>query len=127
LERVKEAYMKHRFLFILLILFFVFPALVFSQQIPSAGALRDYVGLINQSYHPGIVAYFEKIKTDLEKNGQSNAVKAIDLFLKGATGSGFVIVGANKNYYVITNYHVIQQAHTLSITFERQDNFKKKV
>jgi len=119
--------MKPRFLLILLILIFTFPVRVFSQQQPpSAGVLRDYVGLINQSYHPGIVAYFEKIKTELEKNGQNNAAKSIDLFLRGATGSGFVITGTAGNFYIVTNYHVIQQAHTLSITFERQDNFKRK-
>lgn len=119
--------MKYRFILISLILFFNFPVLVFSQQNPPpAGVLRNYVGLINQNYHPGIVEYFEKTKKELEKNGQSNAVKAIDLFLRGATGSGFVIAGANGNYYIVTNYHVIQQAHTLSITFESQDNSKKK-
>ena len=119
--------MKRRFLLIFLVLIFVFPVWVFSQQqAPSAGVLRDYVGLINQSYHPGIVAYFEKIKTELEKNKKNNAVKSIDLFLKGATGSGFVIADAAGNFYVVTNYHVIQQAHTLSITFEHQDNSKKR-
>jgi serine protease Do len=118
--------MKRRFLLVFLILIFTFPVWVFSQQLPSAGVLRDYVGLINQKYHPGIVAYFEKIKTELEKNGQSNAVKSIDLFLKGATGSGFIISGIAGNFYVVTNYHVIQQAHTLSITFERQDSSKKQ-
>jgi len=118
--------MKRRFLLIYLIIIFIFPVCVFSQQVPSAGVLRDYVGLINQSYHPGIVAYFEKIKKELEKNGQTNAAKSIELFLKGATGSGFVIAGSTGNFYIVTNYHVIQQAHTLSITFERQDNFKRK-
>jgi serine protease Do len=117
--------MKYRFVF-LLILFLAFPFIVFSQQAPSASVLRDYVGLINQSYHPGIVAYFEKTKKELEKAGQPNAVKGIDLFLKGTIGSGFIISGANGIYYVITNYHVVQQAHTLSITFERQDGSKKK-
>jgi serine protease Do len=117
--------MKYRFLF-LLILFFTFPIIVFSQQAPSASALRDYVGLINQTYHPGIIAYLEKTKKEFEKTGQSNAAKGIDLFLKGATGSGFIISGSNGIYYIITNYHVIQQAHTLSITFERQDSSKKK-
>jgi len=118
--------MKRRSLLVFLILIFVFSVRIFSQQAPSAGALRDYVGLINQTYHPGIVAYFEKIKIELEKNGQNNAAKSIDLFLKGATGSGFVIAGAAGNFYVVTNYHVIQQAHTLSITFERQDGFKRQ-
>jgi serine protease Do len=90
-----------------------------------ASALRDYVGLINQTYHPDIVAYFEKIKGELEKNSENDAAKAIDLFLKGAAGSGFVISDASGTNYVVTNYHVIAQSYTLSITFERQDGFKK--
>ncbi|MDR1143873.1 MAG: serine protease, partial [Spirochaetaceae bacterium] len=104
--------------------FAVFSAPVFSQ---SAGALRDYVGLINQSYHPDIVAYFEKMKADLDKRGEADAVKAVDLFLKGDTGSGFVISDARGNFYIVTNHHVVAQAYSLSITFERQDGFKRKI
>jgi serine protease Do len=118
--------MKHRSLLIFFILVFAFPVGVFSQQIPPAGALRDYVGLINQSYHPGIVAFFEKTKADLAKRGESDAVKAIDLFLRGGTGSGFIFNDARGNMYVLTNNHVVAQAHSLSITFERQDGYKKK-
>ncbi|MDR2719045.1 MAG: serine protease [Treponema sp.] len=119
--------MKHRSLFLFFILIFAFPVCVFSQQAPSAVALRDYVGLINQSYHPGIVAFFEKIKTDLARKGENDAVRAIDIFLRGSTGSGFVFNDARGNLYAITNNHVIAQAHSLSITFERQDGFKKKI
>jgi len=118
--------MKCRSLFVFLMLILALPAWIFSQQIPPAGVLRDYVGLINQSYHPGIVAFFEKTKADLAKKGESDAVKAIDLFLRGATGSGFVFNDARGNMYVLTNNHVIAQAHSLSITFEHQDGFKKK-
>lgn len=96
---------------------------VFAQT--GAGALREYVGLINQSYHPDIVAYFEKIKTQLDKKGEKDAVKAIDVFLKGSIGSGFVISDASGQNYILTNNHVIAQAYNLSITFERQDGFKK--
>jgi hypothetical protein len=39
---------------------------IFAQT--GASALRDYVGLINQTYHPGIVAYFEKIRAELDKS-----------------------------------------------------------
>jgi serine protease Do len=98
-------------------------ASVFAQT--GAGALRDYVGLINQSYHPDIVAYFEKIKARLDKKGEKDAVKAIDRFLKGSTGSGFIISDASGQNYILTNNHVVAQAYDLSITFERQDGFKK--
>jgi serine protease Do len=121
-----------RRLFIALVLIFVIPVCVFSQQPSasapaSASALRDYVGLLNQSYHPGIVAYFEKVKAELEKQGETRAVKIIDVFLSGNFGSGFIYNDAAGNLYVITNNHVVSQAHTLSITFERQDGFKKTI
>jgi serine protease Do len=90
-----------------------------------AAALRDYVGLINQTYHPDIVSFFEKIRTDLNEKGNNDAARAIELFLRGATGSGFVISDASGTNYVVTNYHVIAQAYGLSITFERQDGFKR--
>ncbi|MDR2766979.1 MAG: serine protease, partial [Treponema sp.] len=109
----------YRFFLCALVITAAAPA--FSQ---SASALRDYVGLINQTYHPDIVSYFEKIKADLDKNGETDAVRAIDLFLKGSTGSGFVI-NSGGNLYILTNHHVIAQAYRLSITFERLDGYKK--
>jgi serine protease Do len=120
--------MARRFFLVLGVLIFLAPGYVFSQQqTASAAALRDYVGLINQSYHPGIVEFFEKIKAELVKQGESNAVKAIDIFLSGSFGSGFIYSDPGGNLYVITNNHVVAQAHTLSITFERQDGYKKKI
>ena len=103
----------------------VFPVCVFSQQ--GASALRDYVGLINQSYHPGIVSYFEKAKAELAKQKETDAVRNIDIFLSGAFGSGFLYNDARGNLYVITNNHVVAQAHTLSITFEHADGTKRKI
>jgi len=124
--------MTRRPFLLFLVLIFVAPVCVFSQQpsataTASAAALRDYVGLLNQSYHPGIVAYFEKVKADLEKQGETRAVKIIDAFLSGSFGSGFIYNDSSGNLYVITNNHVVAQAHTLSITFERQDGFKRKI
>jgi serine protease Do len=106
---------------VLLLNLFCLP--VFSQT--GAAALRDYVGLINQTYHPDIVSYFEKIKTDLDAKGEKDAAKSIEIFLKGVSGSGFIISDASGSNYIVTNYHVIAQAYNLSVTFERQDGFKK--
>ncbi|MDR0448351.1 MAG: S1C family serine protease [Treponema sp.] len=117
---------RHSYFF-LLVLIFVFPISVFPQQVPAASGLRDYVGLINKSYHPDIVVFFEKIKADLAKSkGNEDVIKAIDIFLRGDSGSGFVYSDARGNLYVLTNDHVISQASTLSITFERQDGYKRR-
>ena len=128
--------MTRRSVLFVLVLFVVVPACVFSQAsgtgsgasgaaASGAAVLRDYVGLISQSYHPGITAYFEKLKIELSKKGRSAAIRAIDIYLRGATGSGFLYGDASGNLYIITNNHVIGQAYSLSITFERQDGSKR--
>jgi len=117
--------MPRNSVFFLVVLFFIFPVFIFSQQ--GAAALRDYVGLINQSYHPGIVSYWERVKTELARQNETDIVRIIDIILSGAFGSGFLYNDARGNLYVITNNHVVSQAHTLSITFERSDGTRRKV
>jgi serine protease Do len=90
------------------------------------GALRDYVGLINQTFHPDIVAFLQKFRSEFEKRGNKDAAKSIDEYLKGSSGTGFVHVAADGSNYIITNHHVITQAHDISITFEKQDGTKIK-
>jgi serine protease Do len=91
----------------------------------SAAAVRDYVCLINQNYHPDIVEYMNKIRERLEKNGETDGVKAIDAIIKGKGGSGFIYVDQGANY-VITNNHVVTQSYTLSATFEKTNGTKTK-
>jgi serine protease Do len=119
--------MLRRIVFFAVLLFLTMEA-AFAQT----SLLRDYVGLINQTFHPDIVAYLEKFKADFEKQGNSEAVKGIDAYLKGGSGSGFVYVAPGANgidggaNYIITNHHVITQSYTLSVTFEKQDGTKTK-
>ena len=114
-----------RFFILLAFLVLALPVFVSAQQ--GASGVRDYVGLINQSYHPNIVSYFEKIKAELQRQGATDAARGVDLFLRGGFGSGFIYSDARGNFYVITNNHVVSQAHTLSITFERTDGTKTKI
>ncbi|GHV91659.1 hypothetical protein AGMMS50268_21620 [Spirochaetia bacterium] len=113
--------MLRRGIFFIVLLFLIMGA-AFGQT----GLLRDYVGLINQTFHPDIVAYLEKFKADFEKQGNTNAVKGIDAYLKGGSGSGFVYVTPDGDNYIITNHHVITQSYTLSVTFEKQDGTRTK-
>jgi len=89
-----------------------------------ASALRDYVGIISQTFHPDVVSYMEDLKGEFEKRGYSAAAKSVDNYLKGETGTGFVYVANNGKNYILTNFHVISQAYTLSITFEKPDGDK---
>jgi len=116
--------MKHILLSFVL-LFFLLPICIFSQT--GAAAVRDYVGVINQTYHPDIVSYFEKTKAEFIKQGETASARVIDIILSGAFGSGFLYSDARGNFYVITNNHVVSHAHTLSITFERTDGTTTKI
>ena len=111
--------MQKRFPFVFILLF-LSGALCFGQ----AGVLRDYVGLISIHYHPDVVAYMGKFKDAFEKKGYPDAAKAVDNYLKGLSGSGFVYVAPDGNCYILTNDHVIAQSESLSITFEKQDGSK---
>ncbi|MDR0320050.1 MAG: serine protease [Treponema sp.] len=114
-----------RSLILFTVLALALPVIVSAQQ--GASGVRDYVGLINQSYHPSIVSYFEKLKAEMQRQGATDAARAVDIFLSGGFGSGFIYNDARGNFYVITNNHVVSQAHSLSITFERTDGTKTKI
>jgi serine protease Do len=105
---------------LILVLFFLTITICFGQ----ASVLRDYVGLISIHYHPDVVAYMGKFKERFEKKGYTNAAKAIDNYLKGLSGTGFVYVASDGTCYVLTNEHVIAQSESLSITFEKLDGSK---
>jgi serine protease Do len=90
------------------------------------GALRDYVGLINQTFHPDIVSYLGKFRDEFDKRGNRDAARSIDNYLKGGSGTGFVYVAGDGSNYIITNHHVITQAYDISVTFEKQDGTKIK-
>jgi serine protease Do len=111
--------MFRKTIFVLLILLAA-GSLCFGQ----AGVLRDYVGLLSIHYHPDVVDYMGKVKGDFEKLNYHDAAKAIDNYLKGLSGSGFVYVAEDGTCYIITNEHVVAQSESLSITFEKQDGAK---
>lgn len=88
--------------------------------------VREYVGLINETYHPDAVEYIKKQKEDLISKGMSSdSAEFFDEYLKGSSGSGFVYVADDGSNYVITNYHVINGSYTNSITFENQEGEKQ--
>jgi serine protease Do len=90
------------------------------------GVLRDYVGLINQTFHPDIVTYLGKFRDEFDKRGNKDAARSIDTYLKGSSGTGFVYVAEDGANYIITNHHVITQSYDISVTFEKQDGTRVK-
>jgi serine protease Do len=111
-----------RHVFLLLLMIFSAGTFCFGQN----GSIRDYVGLINQTFHPDIVAYLGKFRAEFDKRGNKDAVRGIDNYLKGGSGTGFIYVAEDGSNYIITNHHVITQAYDISVTFEKRDDTKIK-
>jgi serine protease Do len=106
--------------FLVTVIIFSAGALCFSQT----ESLRDYVGLINQTFHPDIVAYLGEFRADFELRGNTEAARSIDNYLKGGSGTGFIYVAPDGANYIITNHHVITQSYDISVVFEKQDGVK---
>ncbi|MDR0443074.1 MAG: serine protease [Treponema sp.] len=107
---------------LLIVFLFVSGTVCFGQT----AALRDYVGMISQGFHPDTIEFLRKLKSNLEKKGLNDSVRSLEEIIKGDSGTGFVYVDNDGKNYILTNYHVISLAHTLSITFEKQDGEKTK-
>ncbi|MDR3123805.1 MAG: serine protease, partial [Treponema sp.] len=82
--------------------------------------------MINQTFHPDIVAYLGKLREEFDRLGNKDAARGIDNYLKGGSGTGFVYVAEDGSNYIITNHHVITQSYDISVTFEKLDGTKIK-
>jgi serine protease Do len=111
--------MHKRGLFFLICLLFL-ATHVFGQTSP----LRDYVGMISQTFHPDVITFLNKLKENLEKRGRTNIARNLEAYIKGDSGTGFVYVAPDGTNYILTNYHVISQALSLTVTFDKLNEEK---
>jgi serine protease Do len=89
-----------------------------------ASVLRDYVGRISISYQQETIDLMNKIKERLEARNYARDARAIDFYLQGHRGTGFVYTAQDGNCYILTNQHVVAHSDNFSITFEKQDGTK---
>ena len=82
-----------RFLFILICLL---PMTVFAH-------VKSYVVIVREKYYASSVSMLEEYRDSLQSKGYTSYAKAIDSYLKGGFGSGFVYVAADGTKYIITN------------------------
>jgi serine protease Do len=87
------------------------------REVRETGRLEDYVGLINQTFHPEFVRFMLELKEEFEQRGQQEAAGSIKDYLTGNAGTGFVYVAGDGANYVIASHRLITQASGLSIRF----------
>lgn len=102
--------MKKFFLSFMLVSFFI-PALAFAQ-------VKSLVGVVRQQYYSEYVDMFKSMSKELKDEGYNTYSNAIDSYLDGGFGSGFVWVAADGTNYIITNRHVVANAESASVEFE---------
>lgn len=80
--------------------------------------VKPYVGVVRQQYYSEYVDMFKNMSKELKDEGYNTYSKAIDAYLEGGFGSGFVWVAKDGTNYIVTNRHVVPNAQTASVEFE---------
>lgn len=80
--------------------------------------VKSYVCVVRQQYYQEHVDLLKGISKELKDEGYNTYSKAVDSYLDGGFGSGFVWVAQDGSNYIITNRHVVSQAATASVEFE---------
>ncbi|MDR3173677.1 MAG: S1C family serine protease [Treponema sp.] len=84
--------------------------------------IRDYVCVINSSYHPNIDKFLSDIiRSAMDDPDLDGYAMILENIRRGGFGSGFVYVDAKGDNYIITNHHVIEGAERFSVTFENDN------
>lgn len=91
--------------------FLLLPGILFAQ-------VKSYVCVVRQQYYSEHTDLLKSISKELKDEGYNTYSKAVDSYLDGGFGSGFVYVAPDGTNYIITNRHVVSQAATTSVEFE---------
>ncbi|MDE5581752.1 MAG: serine protease [Treponemataceae bacterium] len=83
--------------------------------------IRSQVGIVRGQFSQDFTSKMESCREKIRGTGYTTYAKAIDAYLAGGFGSGFVYAADDGTTYVLTNRHVIMEADKASIEFESSD------
>lgn len=87
----------------------------------NAQSLKDVVCIVKSNLSEKTTIFLTNYRDSLKKQGYSKYASSIDSYLKGSFGSGFVYEASNGKKYIITNRHVVSDAETATVQFEKND------
>jgi len=102
-------------------LFMAFLSFAAFQVLPLAAQIRDLVPVVRPVYAQETVAFLEKLSDSMKSEGYTEAAAILKAYASGGFGSGFVYVAKDGANYVVTNRHVVSQAETVTLEFEKPD------
>jgi serine protease Do len=83
--------------------------------------IRDFVPVVRPVYHAETVAFLEKLSASMKADGYDEAASLIKSYAEGGFGSGFVILAPDGSPYIVTNRHVVSQAASITVEFQKAD------
>lgn len=92
-----------------------------SFSLSASAQVRDYVPVVRPVYHEATVSFLETLSDSLRRDGYDSAAAALEAYVSGGFGSGFVVVAQDGNDYVVTNRHVVAQAASIKLEFSKAD------
>ena len=94
---------------------------IFACSYAAASSLKESVCIVKGNLSPASVAFLEEYRDEIKQKGYSSYAARIDAYLKGTFGSGFACRGSDGKAYIITNHHVVNNADSVNISFEKDD------
>lgn len=88
---------------------------------PLFAQIRDYVPIVRPVYHAETIAFLNKLSDSMKKDGYDDAAAVLKGYAEGGFGSGFVITASDGANYVVTNRHVVSEAASITLEFEKGD------
>lgn len=83
--------------------------------------IRDYVPVVRPVYAKETVAFLEKLSDSMKADGYNDAASILKSYASGGFGSGFAYVAKDGTNYIVTNRHVVAQAESVTLEFEKPD------
>jgi serine protease Do len=96
-------------------------ALILSSSMPILAQIKDYVPVVRPVYAKETVDFLLELSDSMKADGYTEAAKILKSYADGGFGSGFAYVAKDGANYVVTNRHVVSQADSVTLEFEKPD------
>lgn len=102
---------------------FVIGALLLASSVATFAQIRDYVPIVKAVYGRETIAFLEKLSDSMKADGYRDAAAILKAYATEGSGwgSGFLYVAKDGTNYVVTNRHVVAQADSITLEFEKPD------
>jgi len=97
-------------------------ALVLSLGAAAHAQVRSHVAIVRPVLHEETKTFILDLAQSMGEEGYADAAEYLKAWAEGGFGSGFVYVNpANGDNFIVTNRHVVAQAETVTLEFEKED------